>query len=254
MQKLRMTTWLAALALVVGGCDSTGTPDSGPIDLVDGGGVDAGGDTGTPPIDSGPSGMCSGPDGPCNVFDLTSCGAGMACAMTGGGGAPWVTTCIMPGVGTEGGACTVGTVTAGECQEGYQCGGDGTCVKFCCTSSDCNPGDFCGTLGGADAGLCQTPVGCTLVSPQTGCPDGEGCYPASGGLSCNPAGMIADGDPCMFLNDCMAGSGCLSTADMMGACRRFCDIAAPDCPTDWTCNGITGLDGVGACFPPMPAP
>ncbi len=263
MRQLRsMTTWVAALSILFAfGCDNTPAEvDSGTVRLDAGPtGTDAGPtdtDAGPPmgvdagPIDGGGAGMCTGPTtGDCDLTDPTSCGAGMACVPIGMSTTSWMTQCIMAGVGGQGATCDPSM--QGQCQEGFVCSSSrNICQKICCATSDCDTGDFCGNVGGLNAGFCATPVDCDPIA-QTGCEDspGTGCYPADGGLDCVGAGTLGEGEVCVFANDCMPGMGCLGPMGGPSNCRQWCDMTAADpCPAGFTCGGITGLP-VGACLP-----
>jgi len=198
----------------------------------------------------GGGGSCTGPTmGDCDVFMPSSCGAGMACVMAGSTMMGWMTQCIAAGVGGTGATCD--PTMQGQCQEGFQCN-DGTCSAICCANSDCATGDFCGMIGGANAGFCQTPDDCDLIA-QTGCAEMSGCYPGSAGLQCADAGMLGEGVACEYVNDCMPGMGCIGATGGPSACRAWCDMAADPstCPDGFTCTGVTGLP-VGACTPTTP--
>jgi len=253
--------WVAALSFVFAlGCDSDPVEtdsgpapgDSGPMVMTDGGvGTDSGPVTMTdagPDTDAGGmTGMCNGPMGDCDVTVASSCGAGMACGMSGMSTTSWTTGCRAAGVGGQGSACTPGGT---DCQEGFQCGSTSmTCQQFCCTSADCGtPGDFCGQVAGADVGFCQTPDDCDLIA-NTGCAAGTACYPGAGGLSCLGAGMLGEGEVCMFTNDCAPSHGCIGPMGGPSNCRAWCDMMAADpCPAGFACTGVGGLP-VGACTP-----
>ena len=256
MRQLRIVTCAAALSLIgfTAGCDPSTPDDAGMrIDTggPDDGGTDGGGvgtDSGT---DGGGGGACTGPTmGPCNVTMPASCGAGMACVMVGSTMDGWMTACIAAGVGGAGAACD--PTMPGQCQEGFQCN-DGGCRRICCVNTDCSAGDFCGMIGGANAGFCQTPDDCDLIA-QTGCEAmaGTGCYPGSGGLQCASAGTTGEGATCMFVNECMPGMGCIGPMGGPSVCRRWCDTTVMDsCPMDFACTTVTGLP-VGACTPASP--
>lgn len=258
MRQLRFVTvclMAAGLAGLGSGCDGDGPSDAGGGGtdagggMVDsgGGGIDSGMMMGTDAgIDAGGGGACTGPTGACNALEASSCGAGMACVISGSSATMWETVCIMAGAGTQGSACD--PTMQGQCAEGFQCN-DNVCQELCCDTSDCNPGDFCGLVAGADLGFCSTPDDCDLLA-QTGCGMGQGCYPSSGGLSCLGAGDLAEGAACMFTNDCLPGFGCLGPTGGAAACRAWCDMAAmpTTCPMGFACTGVTGLP-VGACTP-----
>lgn len=256
MRQLRFVTCVVALSLIgfLPGCDngSDGT-DGGGTDGGDGAdsGNGDGGDMVDAGFDGGGGGACTGPmTGPCNVFDLSSCGSGMACVLNGDGMGGVTTRCIAIGIGGRGSDCDAATATG--CQDGFQCD-DGTCKAICCTNSDCVTGDFCGPISMADAGYCTTPVICDPIA-QTGCDAGFACYPTGGGLVCDSPGTLGEGELCMSRSDCAPGMGCISTMMADGACRAWCDTADPDsCPMDFACTGVTGLP-VGACTPAMAGP
>ena len=266
MRQLRlMTTWAAALSLVFAlGCDNNDGTDAGPVGVDAGGDVDGGGgmvdsgpgtDSGPGGDDAGPPGMCTGPMGACDVTNASSCGAGMACLISGSSMTMWETACTGAGVGTQGSACD--PTMPNVCAEGYQCDSSAmVCQRFCCTTGDCETGDFCGLVAGAEVGFCNTPDNCDLIA-QTGCEASAGtaCYPSSGGLSCLMAGTVALGEVCEFTNSCMGGAGCIGPTGEDPRCRQWCDMSVtdpPPCPTDFACTGVTGLAPVGACTPVAP--
>ncbi|MBI5526877.1 MAG: carboxypeptidase regulatory-like domain-containing protein [Deltaproteobacteria bacterium] len=96
------------------------------------------------------------------------------------------------------------------------------------------PGGVCVEEGGGGTGC--WPV-CTV--PGDACEYGS-CYSLGipGEFACLPTGTRATGEPCVAVNDCVAGATCLD-ADGLTVCWRFCDETNP-CPGNEFCTG-TGL-------------
>jgi hypothetical protein len=246
---------IAVIALAMAGCDDGGggDEDSG-VDLVDSGSMrdagrtDAGGmrDAGS---DAGGGGGGCGPAGDCELTDPTSCGSGMGCLLQPDGSDGLTTMCFTAGTGTDGTACD--PTMAGQCAEGFGCSDDRFCREWCCSSTDCAPGQICNQFAGANgAGICAVPASCDLVA-QTGCDEGEECNildSATGALTCDPAGTATEGQSCAARNACVAGMTCIGDP---GLCRAYCDMGAETpCPTDFMCAGLTGApEGVGVCVP-----
>lgn len=76
---------------------------------------------------------------------------------------------------------------------------------------------------------------------------GDGCYPPGDGLGyphCLPAGIIADGSPCLVSPDCTRGSTCALGSRV---CVQMCDPNDSICPTweecllVWSRMGMPGL-------------
>ncbi len=248
-----------SLSLVACGDDDSRPVDSGsgvdtgtPV-LPDGGGTD----TGTPVPDGGGTdsgmtmtGMC--PTGTCNLISNAGCDStmGEGCYW---GGREMGPVCAPAGTAAQGAACD----NVNDCQEGMTCD-EGTCRKICCGASDasCDPGDFCigfaDDMGNLGFGACRTPSGCNALT-QTGCPDGQGCYPIGGDgtTDCATPAMGAgtmQGASCSFANGCVGGFFCLGPAGM-GQCSRACNPMADDCGDGLVCGRLT--DTLGGCVPEM---
>lgn len=258
MRKLFIGVALS-VAIVSAGCDDrNGGTDAGRdsgVRLPDAAGIDTGMptpiDAGGGGTDSGTPGSC-GPTGVCSVSTPTSCGAGMACLMVGGGGDPWMTVCAASGVLGQGAACDPGA--ANQCQEGFQCFDD-VCKQICCSNSDCGPGVLCQPIADTNgAGYCVPGDGCVITDPDA-CEAGEGCLHlgSEGDTACStlietPGGP---GESCMFSNGCVAGYTC---AGDPGMCRQYCAFGeAAVCETGFMCvqlaPGGTPIPGIGACVP-----
>jgi len=69
------------------------------------------------------------------------------------------------------------------------------------------------------------------------CPDGQGCYPTSEGVSCavDASGELGEfGDACRHANACDPGLWCADAANFddcggVGCCSTFCDLSSPSC-------------------------
>jgi len=110
-----------------------------------------------------------------------------------------------------------------------------------------------GPGGGFDAGpggggCSETP--CKLVSPQCGCPAGQGCYLGSGSTRiCGTAGPEVEGQACSGETSCQPGMLCIGASAGNTYCSRFCN-------TDTDCTGGAGSiclielnDGAGGSIP-----
>jgi hypothetical protein len=255
--------------------DAAMLPDAH-VDPIDTGPMaDAGNDTGAARVCRSPMGSCdllaqdcAGPMQTC-VYALPAAGAPApqtVCAPIVGAGAEEGQPCCALNSCDEGLAC----VGAEETMPGSgSCTTMGVCRRYCCGSnSDCEPGQVCsgfGSTAGFMGGICDTTDDCNLVS-QTGCESmpGTGCYPSMGTVTqcVRPtAAMAAEGDTCMFTNDCVPGTACFTITPAGGGmmrqiCLRFCDIGdgAADCPNSggMACQSGGSLPpGVGIC-PPAP--
>ena len=161
--------------------------------------------------------------------------------------------CVPAGTAGEGMPCT----NVNDCQEGFMCDGD-VCRAVCCngSSDSCPVGQSClisltdSDMNPTGVGLCRFPDTCDLLA-QTGCPAGQGCYPAGGDGSvlCSAPGSVADGTACSFTNDCAIGSVCAGPSGS-ATCRKTCDRTGGDpmCPDGETCGGVGGFpENVGVC-------
>ncbi len=109
--------------------------------------------------------------------------------------------------------------------------------------ADAAPGDPDGAVEAED---------CTLVPPQTGCPDGQACDlddSDSGETACRK--IDRDGDQtsiCADARDCGAGTTCVEDATGDASCLRFCDRDS-DCDDPGGACEIEIDDGTGEPIP-----
>ncbi len=145
------------------------------------------------------------------------------------------------------------------CQPGFTCTEDDQLVDCmhnrCCTpfcdlnvQDSCpNPETICRPIYGdnqeyPDAGFCGLPICDPLL--QTGCPEGQGCYPGEDNYSCEdmlaPEDTGFEGDPCSVPNHCQLGFTCVVPEQLLNCedyrcCTPFCDLNEPDaCPNPET--------------------
>jgi hypothetical protein len=126
-------------------------------------------------------------------------------------------------------------------------------------------------------GFCMPPEPCHAVTPQSGCPLGDGgkqlaCYVLADdkgtGAFClaqQPygVGMGALDTPCERSWHCQPGLSCVTVSEDRPVCRPYCSLpAVPDggmppdlgggpslCPPNQgTCHAITDYESVGRCF------
>jgi hypothetical protein len=219
----------------------------------------------------------------CNRFDDLSCGDGQVCnelvrtlpdgTDVGYGGC--VSSNRLRGAGDP---CTpwseryeleglTDAVLLDPCGDGTVCADDPEIRG----ASSCQPGCATGQFGDAPRGCASKSAFCFGQGPlqevciesdgcdpakQTGCGVGEACYlqlndSADGVLSvCLPLGEpeIPDHEPCIYVNDCAAGSSCLGPADAaLSAWGEEEFLCRPLCsgPNDHTAVDA-GLDDAGS--------
>jgi hypothetical protein len=107
----------------------------------------------------------------------------------------------------------------------------GICMPFCTGTPDnpeCPPGSSC--LIGNTINICIP--GCDPILQD--CGPGLACYWEGLSFSCIfTTRDIPPGEPCGYINDCAAGSGCVS-AELLpscagsGCCSRFCNLEQGD--------------------------
>lgn len=216
----------------------SGTTDGGTTD-TDGGTTDAG-----DAID--PTTMC--PAGACDLLTGGGCDTGEACyyGAESSGDAP-MPICVPVGEGVEGDECT----NLNDCGAGMTCA-NGECRTVCCGTNDANCGEDTActliNLAGATVegyGACLPNTTCDLLE-QSGCDEGEGCYPVSEGAAClTPINTVAIGEVCEAANQCEPGAVCVS-----GTCASICDRTATEstCPEGVDCAEVTNFpENVGFC-------
>lgn len=106
--------------------------------------------------------------------------------------------------------------------------------------------------GGSDAGeldagpMCaESP--CTLVLPQCGCADGEGCYLDGTGRSCQTAGRVGAGVRCAGSSSCQPGHICVGSRGI-SFCHPVCDDEG-DCVGNGSLCTLRVNDGMGGTIP-----
>lgn len=80
------------------------------------------------------------------------------------------------------------------------------------------------------------------------CDKGEGCYLTGEEYECVPAGDGGAGDPCEFVNECLAGYFCVAGPDG-NVCGRVCDPADANSCGDDDCEQVGPDASVGVCTP-----
>lgn len=198
----------------------------------------------------------------CNAADLTTqeiCGEGRACRVELDADDNVVHRC---GEATETGTQAVPCAADTDCAVGFACvnmGAARACTKYCNDANPCeNPLAIClshrllnsemnaNDLVDSGARVCTMPcdllTGAALDDGGASCPAGSHCLAfrdeeATGRTTgCFPVGIIPVGQPCMFINDCVAGATCaLFSTEEPGVCQRWCDFSAPD--RDAPCDG-----------------
>ncbi|MEM6990130.1 MAG: hypothetical protein AAF721_06525 [Myxococcota bacterium] len=209
--------------------------------------------------------------GECNTLEQ-DCPPGQRCVPTGIGGT-WSTTECKPidaAPADVGEPCVpTNEVTSGDdnCGEGLVCwqfGGMQTeCLGLCGCGSEgpeCPVGFTCAAANAGVLAVCFANCDPLLQN----CPNGDGCYFAESAFLCSPDvsdPMTGAGDPCSFLNDCPAGTGCVDEALVTGCtsascCAAFCEDDR-DCPNNGQCQPFfgqgqppMGYENVGLCDPP----
>lgn len=226
---------------------------------------------------------CDNTTGKCKCAQ-TECAAGQFCSPSGGNGALTCIKDICSGVTCSGttkcdpadGYCKCNAVI---CQSGESCacpaGGDGGCLD---TARTCKPGSACagvncvnGTTcdpvdgqckcGGPGGPVCASNQICAL-GPPAQCQGGQQCLnpdggakSCTGGTSCDPEDGKCKcggrgGQVCAAMMDMTPAEVCVSNPSQK-ACRRPCDVRAPDCPTGTYCYyDPTAATPAAYCSPP----
>jgi hypothetical protein len=236
---MRRSGLFVAALLLVSGCDSSGSVDTGIPQHLDGGApegyvviLDGGGDAAVPP-----DGQAACPAGVCNYQTGEGCQPPTpACVPALGNGGVVTPACEAADAGVTGGSCSHAT----DCAPGYLCSSDSTCHKLCCggdwTGCD-SPSQHCietllyqGTDGGSvntGAMLCYPINTCDALEPTSCTAPGTACVIAdrTGATACLAEGAGTTGQPC----PCKGGFVCLT--DSKGtACHRLCGAVAGGAP------------------------
>jgi hypothetical protein len=213
-------------------------------------------------VTAGAGGSAAGAGGSAGTGES---GAGGSEAAGAGGGAGEVCDPYAEN-GCAEGKCTVlgdefrcdpeGDVALGEGCEGDAVGDNcgaglvcvkGKCARFCDETSDCDKDAFCSLAipGGPDGSfkVCEGKSNDCDPVKQSGCPDGEGCYPQTAGYKCSAPGNVAIGQPCTYANECVSSASCLKLGETR--CFKLCDASSPDtCGGGEKCTSVDGTYGV----------
>jgi hypothetical protein len=109
----------------------------------------------------------------------------------------------------------------------------GICTPFCTGTADtpeCPEGSSCTISGSGVINICIS--SCDPILQD--CHDGVACYWAHSAFSCvTPLQDIPVGEPCGFINDCVAGSGCITAEELpscagSACCSPWCDLDLGD--------------------------
>ncbi len=147
-------------------------------------------------------------------------------------------------------------------------GGNASFGGFSGSGGEWNPGTGGTSAGGQnystytatgcpDAALPPVIEQCNLFSSVSGCPAGQGCYPAISSTSdpCQPeqysyvcarAGSGTQSDYCGKVTDCASGFVCVVTSNAT-ECQKMCSTSDPStCSPGMRCDPID-VAGVGTC-------
>jgi hypothetical protein len=210
----------------------------------------------------------------CDPF-AQDCVEGEKCVPYGSTGSNWDANKCVPvtGSGVAGDSCISGGVVEGtdDCDANSHCwdvmdvDGQpiGVCTEFCAGTPDdpiCAPGTSCLIANEGSITLCiQT---CDPLLQE--CAAGLACFWANNNFNCIfTTSDIPVGEACGYINDCVAGTGCLDATvlpDCQGSacCGSFCSVSDPVCPQAGTeCSDFfeagmapPGYEDVGVCIIP----
>ena len=210
----------------------------------------------------------------CDPF-MQDCPEGEKCVPYGSTGGNWDANKCVPvtGDGAPGDECTYGGVAEAtdscgansHCWDVQDVDGAlvGICTAFCGGTADsptCDPGTSCLIANDGSITLCiQT---CDPLLQD--CGDGLACFWANNDFQCIFTTQdIPTGEPCGYINDCVAGNICLDATvvpDCAGSacCGNFCDLTDPTCTVGGTeCTAFfeegmapPGYENVGVCILP----
>lgn len=246
--------------------DFDGGTDEAPMETGDG---DTGTTTGSfVPVTDAPTASS------CDPF-AQDCNEGEKCVAYASSGGTWdANKCVeVTGDGQPGDPC----IYADAATSTDDCGADswcwdvnaegmGTCTPFCTGSADapvCGPNSSCSIANEGSINLCLTTCD-PLLQDCDG--DGTACfYDGTGFVCANATQDIPTGEPCGFINDCVAGNICLAPESFpacagASCCGQFCDLADPGfacAPAGTECTSFyeegmapPGYEDVGVCVIP----
>ncbi|MFV8749718.1 ribulose phosphate epimerase [Nannocystaceae bacterium ST9] len=209
----------------------------------------------------------------CDPF-AQDCNEGEKCVAYASSGGTWDANKCVPinGDGQQGDPCTYAdaATSTDDCGADSWCWdvneeGMGTCTPFCTGTADapvCGANQSCSIANEGSINLCLTTCDPLLQD----CDVGKACfYDGTGFVCANATQDIPTGEPCGYINDCVAGNICLAPESFpacagASCCGQFCDLADPDfvCQPDGTeCTTFyeegmapPGYEDVGVCVVP----
>ena len=194
----------------------------------------------------------------CNPL-VQDCGGCAKCLPTWNGQAYEAATCVAltsdpAGYGESCSTPLLGGVD--DCDEGLIC-----MIADAALSAEC--AELCtGTPGGE---TCETPGNvCTVTAGgvlpvcyeecdplMQDCGVGNACYRLDEQAVCLPVlGNVAEGDPCVGVNQCEPGTTCMPGAyceSGSGCCQSFCEVGGDTCPTQHFCYDVAFEADAGVC-------
>jgi hypothetical protein len=210
----------------------------------------------------------------CDPF-MQDCPDGEKCVPYGSTGGNWDANKCVPvtGSGAAGDSCTYGGVVEAtdDCDANSHCWdvmdvdgmNVGVCTQFCSGTADdpmCPPSTSCLIANDGSINLCIQNCDPLLQD----CNAGLACFWANGNFNCIFTTQdIPTGEPCGYINDCVAGNLCADAANLpacngSACCASYCSISDPTCPDAATeCapffeEGMAppGYEDVGVCLLP----
>ncbi|MBL8953042.1 MAG: hypothetical protein JNK82_19855 [Myxococcaceae bacterium] len=157
--------------------------------------------------------------------------------------------CETAGSGGPGAACT----TNSNCMPGTRCermasGVSGFCATTCYSTggAGCTANEQCVFHDGAYVCLARSSQACNALAQN--CASGA-CVAYMATDVCMATSNVAIGQPCMYVNECVAGSVCMGNATSGYTCRPICDPMGPACPAgSGTCAKLSDRPW-GGCVP-----
>ena len=291
MKKTLVLSMIGAMAFALPGC---GTKDDNPGDTSTTVNDDVGDGDGDPTTETGSSSESTTDTTSADSADTLSfvpmddfaavsecdpfmqdCPEGEKCVPYGSTGGNWDANKCVPvtGSGAVGDTCTWGGIVEAT----DDCGADsicwdvmdvdgqliGVCTPFCTGTADapvCDPGSSCIIANDGSITLCLGTCDPLLQD----CGDGLACFWANTDFNCIFTSQdIPTGEPCGFINDCIAGNFCADAAALpacngSACCASYCDLTDPVCSVMGTeCvsffeEGMAppGYEDVGVCVLP----
>jgi hypothetical protein len=127
----------------------------------------------------------------------------------------------------------------GTIADGAACFINQECVSQKCNVGSCAQGAMCcqGTCG---ATVPPIPAGGDCSGQSSSCVGGTFCQTGAGATSATCAARVAEGQPCMSVDECLVGLAChFDAATASGVCERFPAEGETCDPTQLGCNAST---------------